>query len=458
MSAEEPFEGLNALERPTSIRWLVFALACAISFGLYLHRYSWNLVGPILQEELELSNTQIGLLFSLFYYTYAVGQIPSGMIVDRFGPRWVLGVIIAAWSAALVGIAQTTHFALLGASRFLFGAAQAGCYPALTKLSRSWFPEHQRTVMQGWIATAFGRSGAALSPIVLMTVMVGHWEMPWQRAVSVLGFVGILLCAVTIVLLRDSPDSDPRVNAVERRLIRGHLASLQATARGSLPFRQAVKSRSLRWFLVQQFLDAGSDVVFVGLIGTYFLTVHNLDLKSTGWLASLPLWGGAAGGVVGGWLNDGLIGRLGNRRLVRSGVGFAGKMIGCGMLVGALVQSDGVRAALFLMLAKFFSDWSQPTTWGTCTDLGRRFSATVFSIVNTAGTVGGAVMPVIFGFVLDWFSEAAELDGTVVTETNWGPLFALLAGMYFVSGACWLMVDCTKPVPGTGDEGQSLAD
>lgn len=444
--------------RPTTVRWLVFALACATSFVLYLHRYSWNLIGPILQRDLQLSNTQIGLLFSLFYYTYAVGQIPSGVIIDRFGPHRVLSVIIAAWSLALVGIAQTTSLLWLGISRFLFGATQAGCYPALTKVSILWFPPAQRTVLQGWIATTFGRTGAALSPIILMSWLVGVHGMSWQSAVTLLGIAGIVLCLLVVFLMRDSPGSDGRVNPAERRLIQQEDSSAAVSEQARvLPFRTAVRSSSLRWFLAQQFLDAGSDVVFVGLIGTYFLTVHGLDLKQTGWLASLPLWGGAAGGIVGGWLNDGLIRRLRNPRVVRSGVGFVGKIVGCGMLIATVMQSNGTSAAICLMFAKFFSDWSQPTTWGTCTDLGGRFSATVFSIVNTSGTAGGAIMPVIFGGVLDWFESSQTVNGSVITETNWGPLFALLAGMYFLSGACWLMVDCTKPLQDRSEDTQAVA-
>ena len=97
---------------PTNMRWIVFALACATSFLLYLHRYSWNIIGPQLQEEYSFTNTQTAFLFSLFYYTYATGQIPSGIVADRFGPHWFLSTMVAAWSTALVGIAFTGN--LLG--------------------------------------------------------------------------------------------------------------------------------------------------------------------------------------------------------------------------------------------------------------------------------------------------------------------------------------------------------
>lgn len=430
----------------TSIRWVVFALACATSFLLYLHRYSWNIVGPKLQQEFSFTNTQAAFLFSLFYYTYASGQIPSGIIIDRFGPHRFLSAIIAAWSAALVGIAWTGSLILLGFWRLLFGATQAGCYPSLTRISLEWFPLHQRTVLQGWVATTFGRAGGAMSPIIMGTLLMGVCGLRWQTALTVMGATGLVYCVVFFVLFRNSPRTDERVNETERKILsEGNTTESDTEASGGfLSPKLALRNTSLRWFTVQQFLDAGSDVVFVGLIGTYFLMAHGFDIKQTGWLASLPLWGGAMGGIVGGWLNDTWIRRTGNRRWARSVVGCVGKIIGCGMLILVVLQSDGVKAAWLLMAAKFFSDWSQPTTWGTCTDLGGRFSATVFSIINTAGTIGGVLMPIVFGVVLDAFTTVSVVDGAEVKATDWNPLFALLSGMYLASGACWLMVDCTK--------------
>ncbi|MEQ9408786.1 MAG: MFS transporter [Fuerstiella sp.] len=434
-------------DTPTRIRWVIFALSCATSFLLYLHRYSWNIIGPKLQEEFAFTNTQAAFLFSLFYYTYASGQIPSGVVIDRFGPHRFLSAIIAAWSAALVGIAYTGNLLLLGFWRLMFGATQAGCYPALTKISQQWFPSHQRTVLQGWVATTFGRAGGAMSPIILGTLLIGAFALTWQQAVTLVGGIGILHCVLFYALFRNSPRTDPRVNEAERHLLSAGVtvSSDDATAAQTavLSPRCALGNRSLRFFTVQQFLDAGSDVVFVGLIGTYFLLAHDFDISKTGWLASLPLWGGALGGIAGGWLNDTLIHRGYSRRWARSGVGFVGKVIGCGMLALVVMQSDGVTAAWLLMAAKFFSDWSQPTTWGVCTDLGGRFSATVFSIINTAGTIGGVLMPIVFGVVLDWFTTSSVADGVEVSVTDWNPLFALLSGMYFASGACWLLVDCT---------------
>jgi fucose permease len=200
----------------------------------------------------------------------------------------------------------------------------------------------------------------------------------------------------------------------------------------------------MRFFVVQQFMDAGSDVAFVGLLGKYFLEARGMSDAEMGLVASMPLWGGALGGIVGGFLNDRMIRLTGNRRWSRSGVGCVGKIIGCLMLLLVTQQTTGQAAGLCLLIAKFFSDWSQPTTWGTCTDLGGRFSATVFSIINTAGTTGGVTMPLIFGMILDRFTRTADVAGKATSVTDWQPLFMLLAGMYLVSGCCWLLVDCTR--------------
>ena len=427
--------------RMTPIQWRVFALACGTSFLLYVHRYSWNIVGPMLQKDFQLSNREAGFLFSLFYYTYAGAQIPAGVIIDRFGAHRFLSLAIVAWSVAIAAIGQSASTRLIGGSRLLFGMAQAGCYPALTKVTASWFDPARRTVLQGWIATTAGRSGGAMAPIILGTLLMNHFGLSWEKALGVLGVIGAGFGLLFWTAYRDPPSKPACVDA--------DLAAPAAPL--TLPWARAWRNGSLRFFTLQQFLDAGSDVAFVSLIGTYFLRARGFNLASTGWLASLPLWGGALGGIVGGWLNDRSIALTGSRRWSRSGVGCVGKVVGGVLLVLAVRQSSGTAAAWFLCAAKFFSDWSQPTVWGTCTDLGGRFSATVFSIINTAGTLGGIIMPNIFGEVLDRYTTHAAGAGHAAALTDWTPLFFLLAAMYLGSGVCWLLVDCTQTIQKTDD-------
>src|SRR5262249_15346220 len=113
--------------RPTQVRWLVFALACAASWLLYLHRYSLGLLKPFLREEYPwLSDAEFGWLDGVFNATYALGQVPGGLAGDVFGPRGVLAVLVLLWSLAAGGLVWTPSFWGMFGVRAAFGAAQAG--------------------------------------------------------------------------------------------------------------------------------------------------------------------------------------------------------------------------------------------------------------------------------------------------------------------------------------------
>ena len=120
---------------PTGRRHVVFWLASATSFLLYLHRYTWNLIRPELQAEYGFSNTTLEALGTTFYATYAFGSIPSGVVIDLFGPHFVLVVIVLVWSLTLPLHGVTANIYGLGGVRLLFGAAQTGGYPALGKVT-----------------------------------------------------------------------------------------------------------------------------------------------------------------------------------------------------------------------------------------------------------------------------------------------------------------------------------
>jgi|CXWL01.1.fsa_nt_gi sugar phosphate permease len=435
-----PFIG----QRPTRVRWLVFALASGTSWMLYLHRYSWNFIRPALIEEYHFTNAQVDGLYTAFNAAYAFGQIPSGIICDFFGPHLFLSIIIVLWSVALPCFGLTSNFYGLAGLRFGFGAAQAGCYPSLSKVTRVWFPLRTRTIVQGLVASFFGRGGGAMSSIIMGTLLMGFCGLPWRIAVLIMGLAGVLFGGLFFWLYRNDPQHDARVNQAELDLIRAGETAESFDGPRVLPFRRVVRSPSMRVFVLLHFLDAGSDGIYVYLMGSYFMTARAFDVATAGLLISLPLWGGAIGGVVGGFVNDGLIHLTGSRRWSRSVAGFTGKFVACLMMLVAIQQVSGLAAALCLFVVKFFSDWSQPTVWGTCTDLGGRYSATVFSIINTAGSVGGVFMPLVLGAILDRSTTTELIAGEEKVITNYSPMFTTIAAMYLASACCWLFINCTR--------------
>ncbi len=437
-------------------RAVIFALAASTSFLLYLHRYTWNLVRPKLEAEYGLSNTQLEALGSAFFFPYAAGQIPGGILCDLFGPHIFLFVIIVLWSLLLPLHGLTGNFGALLAVRGGFGFLQAGCYPALSQVTRAWFPLRRRTQVQGWIASAFGRGGGAMASIIMGSLLMGYFGLGWVGSLVVLSVAGVLFGFVFLILFRDAPEGLTREEsaaAVPGSV--GPVEALQTLAAQSprvLPFRTALKNRSYVILLIQQFLNAGSDVVFVLILGSYLMSLGVQSDGRLGVLVSLPLLGGAVGGIFGGYANDWAIHRFSSRRWSRAAVAGTGLAVGGTLVMLAVGSSDPMAVAIGLMIARFFTDWNQPTVWGTCTDLGGRFSATVFGMNNMMGNMGAFLTPFAVGLLLDYFSVFVIIDGQSVRQTDYVPAFLMCAGMMWAAAACWLMIDCTSPIVPEPDE------
>ena len=489
MSDERSLQGTQI---PTKRRWIVFGLAAATSFILYLHRYTWNFIRPELMDEYKFSNQEMGVLDTAFYVSYSFGQIPGGIICDLFGPHLFVGIIIAIWSLTMPCLGLAGSMNGLIAARFGFGAAQAGCYPSLAKVTREWFPIGQRTSIQGLVASFFGRSGGAMSSLLFGSILMGVCGLSWRVALTMLALLGLVLAGLFLWQCRNRPEDDPRCNEAERDLIRAGDETPDDDQPKLLPAGRALKNASLRMFVVQQYMNAGADYVYSVLMGSFFIEARGVtDKIMLGILASMPLWGGACGGVAGGFLNDFLIRTTGSRRRARTIVGFSGKVLACFFLYAALMypnvpilpsivewwdgfiasfimseyekfglsfgmwqsfMSDQVTAVLtrnsmplvaaaMLFATKFFTDWTQPTVWGTSTDLGGRYSATVFSIINTAGGVAGVITPVIGGWLLDRYSTMSIVNGEKVMVTHYEPVFVMVGVMYLLSAVCWLFIN-----------------
>jgi len=432
--------------RPGNVRWQIFAVACATSCILYLHRFSFNFIKPSLEAEHGFSETELAWLYTAFSIGYGLGQIPSGVLGDLFGTRRFLGAVIATWSLLLACIGLTGSYPLLCCVFITFGLAQSGCYPSLARVTREWFPLRIRTTIQGFVATLSGRLGGFLSPIILGTLLIGFCGLGWKSALVVMGGGGVLLCIWFLVVFRSSPESHPRVNRAERELITaGEAVPTGDDAPRLLPFRRVLRNRGALIFLGQQAFSAGADSIYVLHMGDYFLNTLGVDVATAGILIGLPVLGGAiGGGLVGGPLCDWMITATGSRRWGRSTVGFLGKTFAGLLMLLAIGQDSALGAGICLFAVKFFNDWSQPTVWGTITDLGGRYCGTMFGTLNTAGMVGNLVFLPLFGWILDANRTVLIVDGVEKAVENYNPVFLAVAAMYMVSAVSWLFIDCTK--------------
>ena len=400
-------------ERPSKIRWLIFALTCCISFVLYLHRYSWGMVKKDISDEFGWDATQLGTLDSIFSATYALGQIPSGILCDWFGPHVLLGSIMTLWSLSMGAIVLASGYGGILAARGMFGLTQAGCYPTLSKVSKLWFPDDIRTTLQAWIATFFGRGGGAVC-FILLGWMLGSLGMPWRTAILILTVIGVLFAILFLFLFRNSPQEHPWCNDAEADLIREGTPDGDQATGSRLRWSQVFKSGNMRWFFIQQFTSAYADNVYVYWIPFFLLTTKNVEIGGAGWMAALPLIGGAVGGMLGGTLQNWLIQKTGNRRWSRSSIGLIGKMLATVFIFVSLNFDSALAIVLAFALVKFFGDWSQPAVWGSVTDIAGPNTASVFGCINTIGSIAAFVAGPTMGLVIESFAELNDIENARV--------------------------------------------
>lgn len=433
------YQGLRGASR---VRWLIFALCCSTSWMLYLHRYTFGLIMPLLEEEYGWSPETVGDLAGIFNLSYAVGQVPSGMVCDWFGPHLFLGTIIVGWSAGLWITSAAATVPLMYGARLYFGFLQAGCYPALSKMTRMWFPVATRTSAQGWIASFFGRLGGACSNILFGTVLLSWMGLGWRTASLVLMVGGILFGLLFLLLARDSPSKHPWANEAEQRLVDlGESVSTASMTRVSLPWRVALRNGNFVLFLIQQFVCVFPDLLYVYMIPKFLLQTRGFDTGEAGIYASLPLIGGALGGSFAGMFQDYLLRRTGNRRWSRSLMGIVGNILAGGLMLSSLLLEDGRLVMVVLGLVKFFADWNQPTCWGTVTDIAGPFSGTAFGLMNAVGAVAGTLSPSIMARIVAGFGHPIDDP-----HGGWVVLFFILGLFYFLAALLWTFIDCEKKI------------
>jgi ACS family glucarate transporter-like MFS transporter len=201
---------------PTRTRYVVLLFIYLAAFITYLDRVCLSVAAPAMQADLGISQVEFGWVFTVFYIAYAVAEMPTSWLGDRWGQRLILVRIVGCWSifTILTGLARS--FTTMLVTRTVFGAAEAGAFPTLSRALSRWFPIHERGRANGvmWMGA---RSGGAFAPPMVVALM--GW-LGWRGAFAIFGAVGLAWCAVCALWYRDDPAGHPSVNSSELEIIR----------------------------------------------------------------------------------------------------------------------------------------------------------------------------------------------------------------------------------------------
>jgi MFS family permease len=413
---------------PTRVRYVMLGWFCSLSMITYIDRVSIMHLSSDMRHDLCLSDEQFAYVFSAFSLAYALLEVPSGWLGDRFGTRCVLTRIVLCWSAftAMTGVAW--NYVSLLVIRFLFGAGESGAYPNIGRGSRSWFPFRERGQAQGMVWLS-GRWGGAFAPFLIGALAM---FLPWRLIFVVLGLIGVGWIVGFKAYYRDGPDEHPGVNDAERRLIDVHAAGPLPPA-APLSWSATLRSPTL-WLLSIMYFCSNAGWHFFISWGKDYL---QKDLKLTGLIlvgaSGAPLFFGGIACVLGGLFTDRQV-RGWGRRWGRTAIGCVAYALAGAFFLLALAMTDdfALWAFLGLCLASFFKDVAMPVSWATTLDIGHRYSGTVAGIMNTVGNLGAVISPPIV--------KALSSGG------NWKSALVYSAVMFFVASACWLFINPRRVV------------
>lgn len=415
-------------QTPTRVRYWVIVFAVTLAVITYIDRVCISQAAPLISSELKFSKEQMGNIFFAFGLAYSLCEIPGGYLGDRIGARRVLMRIVMWWSFFTAATGFAWNYVTMLATRFLFGAGEAGCFPNLTKSFTTWLPTEERVRAQGilWMAA---RWGGAFTPLLVVRVL--RW-MNWREAFVLFGAIGVIWALLFYRWYRDNPRDNKSVNAQELHIIEQtqHLAS----SHGSVPWGRFIRSQQVWLLCGQYFCLSYSWYFYITWLPTYLHEARHLTLDNGALLSTLPLLLGGFGSLIAGILYP-LVNRwsgdVGKSRRTMATIGFLGA--GSFLLLSNRLQ-DATWAMIAMGMASFCNDLVMPGSWAACMDVGGKFAGTLSGAMNMMGNLGGAIAPMVIGYTL------------AHTNNNWFLNLDIAAAVYFSGIFFWLFLDPVTPL------------
>ncbi len=403
---------------------LVFAVT--VAFITYLDRVCISVAAPFMVEDLGLSSVQMGYVFSAFALAYGLFEIPTGWIGDRFGQKRLMAPIVAAWSLLTILTGAARGFATLAGLRFLFGAAQAGAFPTLTRALSRWFPASKRGGTTGlmWMGARLG--GSAAPPLAALLIAASGWRPTF----AVLGVTGLFWCWLFWRWYTDDPADHPGVSEAELAYIRSEGTPPAEAA--AIPWRSMLSDGNLWALFGMYFCSAYGFYFFVTWLPTYLMEEHSLSLERSGWYSAIPLLVGAVACVSGGTFSDWLVRRAG-LRWGRRAVGIGGFSLAALGFAMAAVARDPFAAVLWMAFAQGAQDLTLPVAWAVCVDVGHRYGGTATGFMNTASSASAVISPISAAWLAARFGSFASM-------------FWAATAVYGIGALVWFLIDPERRV------------
>ena len=375
-------------------RWRVAMLLAVGVLVNYFDRVNLSVSHGALYTAFGISDIAFGYLSGAYNWTYALCQLPIGVLLDRFGVKRIGRVSILLWSAASFGAALAPNLGGLFGARLLLGVGEAPTFPANAKAIGAWFPVAERSFATSLFDAAAKFASAIGVPLLgLLLIQVG-----WRWSFAMTGVVSVLYFACFRAIYRE-PGEDEHLTDEERAYIQSDSLEVAGpTAKTSLVY--LLRQRKVLGLAIG--MGAYNYVFYLLLtwLPTYLSTSLGIDLMHSFLYTGVPWLVATATDLLSGWGSDALIQRGWDASRVRKTVLVCGMMFGLGLLGAANVHTP-LRALVWISLSIGGLAAAAPIGWSIPSIIAPRGSVgKVGGIVNFANQLSGIAAPIVTGYIV----------------------------------------------------------
>jgi len=425
MASDSPPRSSRRIARIQVFAVSILSLAGVIN---YIDRGSLAIANTTIRADLGISATRMGVLLSVFSLSYAISQLPMGILLDRFGERIVLGAGMFLWSATQTATGLVRGFASFFAARVGLAIGESPFVVSAVKSVSEWFDIRDRATPMGIVNSAT-TLGQAIAPPILTVAML---TFGWRGMFMLIGIPGLLLSIAWYAFYRD------RKNASLDRAERDRLdASNPRSNLSGISLSQWLRLFRLRtiWGMMLGFGGINYTVwLYMSWMPNYLEAEHHVSVAATGVLAILPFLLGAIGMFLSGVVADFLVRRghpaiATHRALLVTGMTCSAL---CTLLVPYIPGATG--AAFGIGMALFFTYLAGNSGWGLVQSIAPSgIVASVGTIQNFGSFVCASFAPVLTGWLLD--------------RTHSFHLTLVICSMVSILGALSYLLIVKDPIP-----------
>lgn len=371
--------------RSVKLRWFVVWMLFIATGLSFLDRQVLSIAIIEIEKAFGLTDVEYGWVNTSFLVGYAVMFTLGGWLIDRYGGKVGLAVSVGIWSVANVLHGVMTGFYQMATFRFLLGVGEGGCFPGAAKAVNEWFDKKERALANG-IAIGGSAIGAVIAPPLTIWISGMHG---WRWSFVIPGLIGIVWVVIWLLLpnRHQKATSQPVVKKpVEHRVF---------------PLAYLIKIKEVRAFIMIRFLLDPVLYFLMFWIPKYLSAERGVSYEAIGNLFWIPFLALGISNILGGWMSDGLINKLGfsvdkGRKTV---MGMAALLT---MVAPAIAFVSSVELAVCLMSLVTFAHgfWITNYITSIADTFGTAATSTVVGLSGTAGALSALVVNPLIGGVV----------------------------------------------------------